>query len=92
MRRFPLNSPPSPLNFAVSNVSELLLLNGPNLNLLGRREPELYGGETLADIESQLTEMATKAGHQLTRCRKAPLRAQQVGSATDSTTSATAAW
>lgn len=40
----------------------LLFLNGPNLNLLGQRQPEIYGRTTLADIESRLRDMAAKAG------------------------------
>lgn len=41
----------------------LLLLNGPNLNLLGTREPDVYGTETLADVEKLVTDRA--AGHGL---------------------------
>ena len=43
-------------------TSRLLVLNGPNLNLLGTREPEKYGIETLADIEANLTRVAEEAG------------------------------
>lgn len=46
-------------------MSDLLLINGPNLNLLGSREPKLYGTKTLAQIESELTSEAERLGHRL---------------------------
>ncbi len=46
-------------------MARLLLLNGPNLGLLGTREPELYGRTTLADIEARLKSLAQAAGHSL---------------------------
>ena len=46
-------------------MSALLLLNGPNLNLLGSREPDVYGRTTLVDIESELGETAARLGHTL---------------------------
>ena len=46
-------------------MAQILVLNGPNLNLLGTREPELYGHTTLADVEARLAQMADAAGHGL---------------------------
>jgi 3-dehydroquinate dehydratase-2 len=46
-------------------LSHLLLLNGPNLNLLGTREPEVYGATTLADIEADTVQRAQALGHSL---------------------------
>jgi len=43
----------------------ILILHGPNLNLLGQREPEVYGRWTLAEINEALVEQATKTGTQL---------------------------
>jgi 3-dehydroquinate dehydratase-2 len=43
-------------------MSEILLLNGPNLNLLGVREPDVYGAESLDDIVSRISDEAARAG------------------------------
>lgn len=47
-------------------AGKLLLLNGPNLNLLGTREPATYGSTTLADVEAAAAAQATAAGATLT--------------------------
>ena len=46
-------------------MAHLLLLNGPNLNLLGTREPGVYGAITLDQIAARLTQLAAEAGHHL---------------------------
>ena len=46
-------------------MATFLLLNGPNLNLLGTREPEVYGDVTLEDIQNKLEEMCKKSGTDL---------------------------
>lgn len=43
-------------------MSQVLVLNGPNLNLLGTREPERYGSASLADIEAQMRDQAARLG------------------------------
>ncbi len=46
-------------------MANILVLNGPNLNLLGSREPEHYGRTTLTDIDQRLQQQARQAGHNL---------------------------
>lgn len=46
-------------------MAHLLLLNGPNLNLLGTREPGLYGAVTLEQISARLSQLAAEFGHHL---------------------------
>lgn len=46
-------------------MAKILVLHGPNLNLLGTREPEVYGSTTLADINHALSAQAKAAGHLL---------------------------
>ncbi len=46
-------------------MRKLLLLNGPNLNRLGKREPEVYGKTSLAEVESRLQQVAQDIGYEL---------------------------
>jgi 3-dehydroquinate dehydratase II len=43
-------------------VKPIFLINGPNLNLLGLRQPEIYGSETLADVEAKVAALAAEFG------------------------------
>ena len=44
-------------------MAKILVMHGPNLNLLGTREPEIYGRATLAEIDADLAARAAQAGH-----------------------------
>ena len=46
-------------------MAQILAINGPNLNLLGTREPEIYGRQTLDDIRARLVPLAERSGHAL---------------------------
>ncbi len=46
-------------------MAKLLVLHGPNLNLLGQREPAVYGHATLAEIDTDLAAIARSSGHEL---------------------------
>lgn len=48
---------------AVLSVAQILVIHGPNLNLLGSREPAIYGRHTLAEIDAMLIGQAKQAGH-----------------------------
>lgn len=58
-------------------MADFLLLNGPNLNRLGCREPQVYGRDTLADIETRLTAEAESHGHRL-RCFQSDSEAELI--------------
>lgn len=55
-------TPPNPAGGQAAKISKVLVLNGPNLNLLGMREPGVYGRVTLQWIEQRLRERASQAG------------------------------
>ena len=57
---------------------KIAVINGPNLNMLGTREPEVYGYDTLDDINAALIEQARSAGHSLD-CRQSNAEHELVG-------------
>ncbi len=57
------------MSFEKIKTKKILVVHGPNLNLLGMREPEIYGSETLADINRNLGQLAEKAGAKLEACQ-----------------------
>ena len=65
MRAHSARSAPAKVPFQGYSVAKILVLHGPNLNLLGTREPEIYGHQTLADIDAALVHQAKTAGHGL---------------------------
>jgi len=58
-------------------AKRVLVLNGPNLNMLGTREPQTYGSQTLADIEKMATEVGSKVGLEVT-CRQSNMEGELV--------------
>jgi 3-dehydroquinate dehydratase-2 len=62
----------------VANAPKVLILNGPNLNLLGTREPETYGAATLTDIEESCRDRAAALGLE-TDCRQSNSEGELVG-------------
>src|SRR6187551_1184340 len=62
----PSESRSGPAGREAYTMARLLLLNGPNLNLLGTREPGLYGSDTLDAIVQRCAKLAGELGHELT--------------------------
>lgn len=65
-KNIPSATAPKTAGRSKPGADKILVLHGPNLNLLGSREPEIYGRETLADINRRLVAQAKLAGASLT--------------------------
>lgn len=57
------------MSFENTKTKKILVVHGPNLNLLGMREPDIYGSETLDDINRNLIQLAGKVGVKLEACQ-----------------------
>jgi len=56
---------PTKIRRVKKKLMKFLILHGPNLNLLGTREPEIYGSKTLEEVNESLREIAQESGHEL---------------------------
>ena len=59
-------------------TTRILVLNGPNLNMLGRRQPDIYGAKTLADVETECHDHAMRLGMEA-ECRQSNAEHELVG-------------
>lgn len=73
-----MNDVPKPLIHADHGPVHVLVLNGPNLGRLGKREPGTYGAATLADVEAQLHQLARTYGAEVD-CRQSDYEGELIG-------------